>query len=186
MPRRRILVLGVFLLLLGACSSEPPVATVSQGQLAPDFTLTDLQGQSVRLADLRDHRMVALRFWADWCPFCRREMGELEPLYQELRERGLEMVAINVGQDRERVLRFVREAGYTYPTLLDEHSRVAREYGVQAIPMTFLIDPEGRVQGRILGEANPDSLRKMVEPWLLPSTTLPAPGTESSMHTARP
>lgn len=153
----------VLVALLAGCGNER--TTVANEEPAPAFELELLVGGTVTLDELRG-QVVALRFWADWCPFCRREMRELEPLYQQLHEQGLEILAVNVGQDRSRVERFVDRVHYTYPTLLDPDSAIARRYGVIAIPVTFFIDREGIVRGRILGESDPATFERMAVPLL--------------------
>jgi cytochrome c biogenesis protein CcmG, thiol:disulfide interchange protein DsbE len=158
-----ILATLLLLALLTGCSSER--TTVANEEPAPPFELERLAGGTIALDDLRG-QVVALRFWADWCPFCRREMRELEPVYQQFREQGLEILAVNVGQDRSRVQRFVDRVGYSYPTLLDPDSTIARRYGVIAIPVTFFIDREGIVRGRILGESDNATFERMAAPLL--------------------
>ncbi len=162
-PQAIILAPLVLLGLLAGCGNER--TTVANEEPAPAFELELLAGGTVALDELRG-QVVALRFWADWCPFCRREMRELEPVYRQLREQGLEILAVNVGQDRGRVERFVDRIHYTYPTLLDPDSAIARRYGVIAIPVTFFIDREGIVRGRILGESDPATFERMAGPLL--------------------
>jgi len=171
-----ILAALLLLALLAGCSSER--TTVANEESAPPFELERLAGGTIALDELRG-QVVALRFWADWCPFCRREMRELEPLYQQLREQGLEVLAVNVGQDRSRVERFVDRVHYSYPTLLDPDSTIARRYGVIAIPVTFFIDREGIVRGRILGESDPATFERMAAPLLDSSASIPGPGLTS-------
>jgi cytochrome c biogenesis protein CcmG/thiol:disulfide interchange protein DsbE len=57
--------------------------------------------------------VVAIRFWADWCPYCRKEMAELQPVYARLHRRGLEILAVNVAQDADTARRFVEPLGIT-------------------------------------------------------------------------
>lgn len=160
--RARNWLLGMLLLLAG-CGGDRPV--VSNLEPAPGFELERLDGGKAALSDLQGH-VVAVRFWADWCPFCRHEMRELEPLYRQLKGQGLEIVAVNVAQDRGRVERFAERVGYSYPTLLDPDSAVARRYGVIAIPVTYFVDRDGIVRGRILGESDNRSFERMARPLL--------------------
>jgi cytochrome c biogenesis protein CcmG, thiol:disulfide interchange protein DsbE len=153
----------LLLALLAGCGDQR--TTVANGEGAPEFQLERLGGGQIALADLRGG-LVALRFWADWCPFCRREMGDLEPVYQRLRGQGLEILAVNVGQDHGRVERFVERLDISYPTLLDPDSAVARRYGVIAIPVTYFIDRDGIVRGRILGESDAATFERMALPLL--------------------
>ena len=160
---RTVLAALLLLPLLAACGSER--VTIANDEPAPAFELERLDGGTITLDELQG-QVVALRFWADWCPFCRHEMRELESVYPQLREQGLEILAVNVGQDRSRVERFVDRVHSSYPTLLDPDSEIARRYGVIAIPVTFFIDREGIVRGRILGESDNATFERMAAPLL--------------------
>lgn len=158
-----VLIALLLLSLLAGCGGER--VTIANDEPAPGFELERLDGGTLTLDEFQS-QVIALRFWADWCPFCRHEMRELEPLYQQLREQGLEILAVNVGQDRSRVERFIDRTGYTYPTLLDPDSTVARRYGVIAIPVTYFIDREGIIRGRLLGESDNATFERMALPLL--------------------
>lgn len=145
---------------LTGCEAEAP--KLENQQPAPAFTLPDLAGESIHFpADLQG-RVVALRFWADWCPFCAPEMRDIEPIYQELKAQGLRVLAVNVRQDRETAARFVAGLGISYEILLDEEGALARTYGVSGLPTTYFIDRSGKIHTRILGEASPDLFAKIV------------------------
>jgi peroxiredoxin len=150
----------VFLLLAGCGGSDTPAPT--NGQPAPAFQLNALAGGAVNLPAELAGKVVALRFWADWCPYCRKEMAELQPVYARLRGRGLEILAVNVAQDRDTVRRFVEPLNIAYPVLLDPDGATARAYGVKALPITFLVDAQGVVRGKIVGEATPAVFERKV------------------------
>jgi peroxiredoxin len=111
-------------------------------------------------------KVVVVRFWADWCRFCEKEMTEIEQVYKELSGRGLRVLAVNVGQDRETAQRFVERLELSYTTLLDPESETARNYGVIGLPTTFFIDRQGRIHSKILGESDASIFRQAVEPLL--------------------
>jgi len=118
---------------------------------APDFTLPDVDGQPVRLRELRG-KLVFLNFWATWCPPCRLEMPSMERLYQTFKETAFAMLAVSIDrQGVEAVKPFMQELQLTFPALLDEKSEVARQYGLRGLPTTYLIDPEGRLIGAAVG-----------------------------------
>lgn len=145
----------VLVLLLSGCGGDA-VKPPANGQPAPSFQAASLAGGNVMVpADLAG-KVVAIRFWADWCPYCRKEMAELQPVYARLHASGLEILAVNVAQDRDTVSRFVAPLGIRYPVLLDPEGATARAYGVQALPITLLLDRRGIVRGKIVGEATPD------------------------------
>jgi peroxiredoxin len=149
------------ILLLAACGGPDTPAPVN-GRPAPAFQLNSLAGDAVSLpADLAG-KVVAVRFWADWCPYCRKEMAELQPVYIRLHGRGLEILAVNVAQDADTVRRFVEPLGIGYPVLLDTDGATARAYGVKALPITWLVDARGLVRGKIVGEATPEVFERKV------------------------
>lgn len=156
-------ILVMLVMLVSGCGGERP--RLVSGEPAPGFDLQRLGEGRVALDELSGS-VVAVRFWADWCPFCRREMRELEPVYQRLHDQGLEILAVNVGQDPEHVRRFVERVGYSYPTLLDPDSAVARRFGVIAIPVTYFIDRDGIVRGKIIGESDAATFERMAVPLL--------------------
>ena len=140
-------------LLLPGCGEEPP--RLEKQQPVPAFSLPDLAGKTLNFPQDVLGQVVVLRFWADWCPFCAPEMTAIEPVYLALRDRGLQVLAVNVRQDRETAARFIARLGISYPVLLDQDGHLARQYGVSGLPTTYFIDRAGRLHRRILGEADP-------------------------------
>lgn len=147
--------------LLNGCGDAKPA--LPKGEPTPPFALSTLKNRTITLpADLRG-QVVAIRFWADWCPFCKGEMRLLEPVYLAYRDQGLRLLAINVRQDRETALAFVAPLGISYDVLLDEDGAVARAYGVSGLPTTFFLDREGRLITRILGESTPEVFEQVIK-----------------------
>jgi len=147
-------------LLLHGCG-EQPVAPVN-GKPAPGFTLERLAGGTLELPAQLRGKVVAVRFWADWCPFCEEEMTALEPVYRKYQSSGLEILAINVRQDNDTVQRFVDKLGINYPVLLDREGKVARNYAVMGLPTTFFVDRSGTLRRRILGESTPETFEQIL------------------------
>jgi cytochrome c biogenesis protein CcmG/thiol:disulfide interchange protein DsbE len=123
-----------------------------EGFLAPDFTLEDLEGATITLSNLRGTAVV-LNLWASWCPPCQAEMPALQEIYENNRDRGLEILAVNTTyQDRETDARaFVQEMGLSFPVLLERTGDMAKAYQLRAMPSTFFIDREGVIRKVILG-----------------------------------
>ena len=108
-----------------------------------DFTLSDLSGRQWSLKTLRG-KVVLINFWATWCPPCRKEMPDLQALYERFRPKGLVILAIS-DEEIATVQPFIRERKYTYPVLVDPGRKVHRLFVVEGIPMSFVFNREGRL-----------------------------------------
>ena len=111
---------------------------------APNFTLTDLEENTVSLSDYSD-KVVALFFWATWCPYCQKETPRLIKLRQEFPDK-LEILAINYKESIGRVKNFSLEYGINYKILLDKNGEVFRLYNIVGVPGVIILDREGSVQ----------------------------------------
>lgn len=115
------------------------------GQPAPNFTLNDLDGNEVSLADFRG-RPVIVNFWATWCGPCRIEMPELQEAFEARQEEGLAILAVNMEESPEMVSRFFYDdLRLTFTPLLDKEGQVADLYGVFNLPTTYFVNPEGTI-----------------------------------------
>ena len=151
---------GILAMLVwgGAIGAEglPPLSDrltlIDEPQRAPPLRLADLDGELHDLADLGG-RLVLINFWATWCPPCRREMPSMERLQQQLRERGLSVIAVDVGEDAETVFAFTGQLdpAPSFPMLLDPDAEAAQAWGVKGLPTSFVVDPAGRVIMRAVG-----------------------------------
>ncbi len=141
------------LALLAACGGEPP-AKLNIGDAAPAFRTQRLQGGDVAFPAAAAGKPLVIRFWADWCKYCEPEMKAIEAVYQRHKDKGLEVFAINAGQDKPAVAAFIGKLGVTYPVLLDESSSIAKRYGVVGLPTTYFVDAQGVVRGKVIGEAD--------------------------------
>jgi cytochrome c biogenesis protein CcmG, thiol:disulfide interchange protein DsbE len=123
-----------------------------EGFLAPDFTLQDAQGQTVRLSDLRG-RPVLVNLWASWCAPCQAEMPDMQKVYEMYAPRGFTILAVNTTyQDQKSsALDFVAGRGLTFPILFDLDGTVARQYLVRAMPSSFFIDRQGIIRRVVIG-----------------------------------
>ncbi len=168
-----------FFLLIG-CSADLPQA-IKNGAPAPAFSAQTLDGRTVDFpADFKG-KVVALRFWADWCPYCGPEMRDIEPIYRRLKSRGLEVVALNAGQGPEAVTKFLRDTPVSYPVLMDQSVKAVGLYGVVGLPYTYLIDHAGNVRGRIAGEATAEVFERQVTA-LLDQASPPPISTTGEHH----
>ncbi len=161
-PFKSFLVLAGWLLTvwLVGCDQELPALKI--GVPAPAFRLERLAGPGVHFPDQYRGQVVAVRFWADWCPYCHDEMKALEGVYRQYHDRGLVILAVNVVQSPETVRAFIDRLGISYDVLLDRQGEVMRNYRVMGLPMTFIVDRQGIIQARIVGEATPQVFEKII------------------------
>ncbi len=157
---RRLIVISIcFVIFVSAVSAANTLATkmsaaglqaVREGTELLDFELQDLKGNNIKLSSYRG-KVVFLNFWATWCPPCRSEMPSMETLYKEYRDRGLEILAVDLQEDRERVEAFFKEYGLTFTALLDTSGKVGAMYGARSIPTTYIIDRKGFIVAGAIG-----------------------------------
>ena len=122
------------------------------GFLAPGFTLESLGGRQIALDDLRG-QVVLVNVWATWCPPCRAEMPAMQQVYEEYREQGFEILAVNAtNQDTLANLDpFIAEYGLTFPILLDPSGDVTRLYRVLSLPTSFFVGRDGVISEIVVG-----------------------------------
>jgi len=138
------------------------------GQARPDFTLPDLKGRPRHIGEW-DGQVVALNFWATWCPPCLKEIPRLITLQSRYGGRGLQIVGIALQKPGD-VSAFVREHGMNYPVLAGEMPvvKVAESYGdsIGALPYTVVIDRHGRIAYTKQGPVTVQEIRKVIQPLL--------------------
>jgi thiol-disulfide isomerase/thioredoxin len=135
-----------------------PEVGVEVGKSAPDFELTDLNGDSVQLSDYRGQK-VFLNFWASWCPPCRAEMPDVQRLYEEDFE-DFRIIAVNVGENKAVASEFIMKNNLDFEVILDNEKEVSREYLVRGIPTSYFLDENGVIINKISGVI---SYKKMIE-----------------------
>ena len=131
---------------LWAMGSRPPAA----GMPASQFSLTDLDGKFHTLDEYRG-KIVLLNFWATWCKPCTTEMPAMQTAYDQLRDKGFVVLAVNELEDEARVREHIHSYKHTFPVLLDRENQVANQYGVFGLPVSVFIDQQGVVQEYIKG-----------------------------------
>jgi len=136
---------------------QPPAA----GQIAYEFSLPDLAGNAVALSDFRGKK-VMLNFWATWCGPCRFEIPHMVKLYDEIRDEGFEIVAVNLREDPTKVTAFVEQFEMEFPILLDAKGQAGSAYFVRGIPTSVFLDEEGIIEAVHTGTLTDEKLREYV------------------------
>jgi cytochrome c biogenesis protein CcmG/thiol:disulfide interchange protein DsbE len=133
-------------------STAGKIPAPQTGFLAPDFALKTIEGETIQLSDLRG-QPVLVNLWATWCPPCRAEMQTLETVYNDYKDRGLIVLAVNMTSqdDPQAVLPFVTERGLTYPILLDDKGEIAKAYQMKSLPSSFFINRDGTINEVVIG-----------------------------------
>ncbi|MEF9935621.1 MAG: cytochrome c biogenesis protein CcdA [Clostridium sp.] len=145
------------------------VAPPSEDPRAPmEFTMKDQYGKTHRLSDYKG-KTVFINFWATWCPPCRKEMPHIEEIYKEYGLNKNEVVILtvitpNLGRegDRESIIKYAKEQGYTMPILFDEEGTVAADYRISAYPTTFMINKDYKVYGYVSGGLEKDQMKEII------------------------
>ncbi len=119
-----------------------------------NFTLPDLSGNPIRLSDLKG-KVLLLNFFATWCAPCRDEMPSLEALFQANQNKDFLILGISRDvEGKKAVAPFMKEYGLTFPVVLDPEMRAFQLYFIRAIPVTYLLDRQGRIAGMHTGVAD--------------------------------
>ncbi|TAJ99338.1 MAG: TlpA family protein disulfide reductase [Chloroflexota bacterium] len=160
-----------------------PIPGLRVGDLAPElagtssdgstFVLADLDGNPIRLADLRG-RAVWINFWASWCPPCQAETPILREIDEGYRDRGLSLVAVQVQQTVDDGLAYADRYGLEYAIGADVSAAVFRTYRVFALPTQFFIDPDGVIRAVVNGPLDLAGASALVES-ILPGEVSPGP-----------
>lgn len=151
----------VFLLLfsLEIFAKEKEIKIGTQiGEKAPNFVLTNIKGQKVSLYKYLNKKIIVLNFFTTWCGYCRKEIPKLNEIYKEYKNKGIEIIGIDSGEDKESVKFYAKEMQITYPVLVDEDDEVASLFRVFGVPRTLVIDKKGIIKynqaGSFFGHKN--------------------------------
>ena len=120
------------------------------GEIAPDFTLTSLEGYKVSLQDTRGGPVV-INFWATWCVPCLQEHQHLMEAAKVYKSQGVSFLGVLYGDTAEKAKIFNKKHGAAYPTLIDDGQRTNIDYGVSGVPETYVLDKDGRIVKKFAG-----------------------------------
>lgn len=139
---------------------------VKKGDIAPDFKLQTLDGQTVQLSDYKGKKVV-VNFWATWCKPCRTEMPHMQKYYDKRAEKdNVEILALNLtynDKGPDNVQKFVDSYDLSFPIVLMENDKLLQDYEVLSMPSTIFIDTDGRVQHQYTGALNQKKLKQFID-----------------------
>jgi thiol-disulfide isomerase/thioredoxin len=146
-----------------ACQVSVPDSGQIAPVKAPDFTLPDLEGRAVRLAD-HSGKVILIDFWTTWCAPCRKELPMFQALQNQFRDKGFEVIGISLDENPEKVVPdFIKEVGVSYTNLLG-NTEIEELYGpIEGIPTFVLVDREGTIRRKATGTYP----REAFEEWIL-------------------
>ena len=133
------------------------------GGATPPLALQDLDGRAHALEDYRG-KVVLINFWATWCEPCRAEMPSINKLRASLAGQPFAVLAVNLGENEQRIRRFMAQVPLDFTVLLDRDSAAAKAWRARVLPASFLVGPDGRVRYAVIGEYDweQDAARKAV------------------------
>lgn len=124
---------------------------------APDFKLKNIRGGVSQLSDFKG-KIVLVNFWATWCAACIEEMASMQSLYDNLKDDGVEIIAISIDRwNEDRILQYANDKKLSFHILHDPDQKVRKEYYVMGLPTSYIIDGEGKLRGYASGARTWDS-----------------------------
>lgn len=160
-PLPRTVIHVLLALAMVGCRSAPTPTTAPKPVSFPaenDVAFDALDGGTARLSDYAG-KVIVLNFWAIWCAPCRMEMPELEAIYQQYRDQGVVVLAVNVSEGASDIAAYIRSNGLTFPIVRDSKLTAARSFRVSSLPTTLFFDRQGQLyrwsegDGRVLDRA---------------------------------
>lgn len=152
-------------------SAEHQVVTFPDGEREPlpDLAAKTLDGERLDLASLRG-KIIVINIWGSWCAPCRAEAPNLEKVWRDTKDRGVQFVGINTRDTEAGARAFERNFGITYPSLLDPHGELQLEFrgklAARTIPTTYFVDRDGTVAAKATGGLTEQRLRETLRPLL--------------------
>jgi cytochrome c biogenesis protein CcmG, thiol:disulfide interchange protein DsbE len=145
---------------------------VNSGQrdsgMAPDFTLTSFDGDTVTLSELRG-QVVIINFWASWCPPCREEAPYLESTWRKYKDKGVFFIGVDYVDTEKEALAYIDEFDITYFNGPDVGTRISQDYRMDGVPETYYVAKNGELRGIKIGPLFPPVLDQKIEELLAES-----------------
>ena len=153
--RRAIAASALLTLALPVLAIKPPK------DAAPRFRAKSMDGESFTNDSLKG-KVVLLQFWATWCKYCRGDQPAVDEVAAEFADRGLVVLAVNVGEPRKKVQKYLEQSPRSCKIVLNEDTNLPAMFAAKAYPLYVLLDREGNVAGTQNGAAGADALRRLL------------------------
>lgn len=138
---------------------------VQEGNKAPDFALKTLDGKEMKLSDMAGKKVI-LNFWATWCPPCKAEMPHMQEFYEEQKDSGIEILAVNLTtaeKNSDDIGAFLKDYGLTFPVILDSLGEVGQTYSALTIPTSYIVDSSGIIRKKIVGPMDKEMMQELMD-----------------------
>ena len=132
------------------------------GGMAPDFTLTSFEGETITLSELRG-QVVVINFWASWCPPCREEAPYLERTWRKYKDQGVFFIGVDYADTESKALAYLDEFDITYFNGPDIGTRISHAYRMDGVPETYYVAKNGELAGVKIGPLAPPELDQKIE-----------------------
>jgi thiol-disulfide isomerase/thioredoxin len=146
---------------LGSAAASGILHALNNRERAPKFTATTLDGEKFTNDSLKG-KVVLVQFWATWCKYCRRDQPALDVLVHEFADKGLVVLAVNVGETKKKVKQYLQDSPRACKIVLTENTNLAAMFAAKSYPLYVLIDKDGNIAETQNGAGGEEALRRML------------------------
>lgn len=162
MKRNKLIILSFSLVLLFSSVSGLLLSQENIPEDAPDFTLTDLDGNTISLSEMKGE-VIFLNFWATWCTPCKKEFPYFNEAYETHKDKGVKIVGISIDRSEKIVKKFLQKTELVFPIVMGARKFLS-DYGVgRAVPVTIIIDKKGKLRHKVIGGLEKEELEKYIQ-----------------------
>ncbi|MFC2161787.1 TlpA family protein disulfide reductase [Acidobacteriota bacterium] len=159
MKKNKLLILSSTLVLLVSLVTGFLFSQENPPEDAPDFTLTDMDGNTITLSELKGN-VVFLNFWATWCTPCKKEIPFFNEAYKTHKDSGLKIIGISIDRSKHIVKRYLAKQEFLYPIAMG-NQKFLNVYGIaRAVPVTVIIDKNGKLRHKVIGDLEREEIEK--------------------------
>ena len=161
----RFTLLGILVLTAVGCERSAPRGQAGAGGPAPQFSATDLDGNTISLEQYKG-KVLVINYFTTWCPPCKAEIPDFIAAYREHKEQGLEFIGVDVGEEPDDVNDFVEQQHINYPVIAGDKAMEEKFGHVRSYPTTVVIDRDGNIAEKRIGMLTAEELDKIIAPLL--------------------